>query len=159
MADDQNNNGLFPHVSFAAELETIRTGNFKQVKVLSIPTANVGFPSVGGSRGLFEVEGNGLFLLSRTLSDDLVEQATSPAARIYVKLNHPDNPWLPLSYIANSLDLCAITGVFFRFWLYVAQPGPGNAQLAVLRGVAVGSSGTTAGGSGGGETGFGTSKA
>jgi hypothetical protein len=141
--------GVFSHRLHEAELEQIRRGDFRQVQLLTIDLSAAGFPQNGGARGLFEVECNGLLLLARTMDvDGLTELVSSVAAtsRIYVRINHPQAPWLPFSLIAGSLDLSSVAGTIFRFWIRIPQAtAAAKFYIAVLKGISIGSAGTCQG--------------
>jgi hypothetical protein len=149
--------GLFPHISLQKELEILRRGDFRQMKVIHLNMADgVGFPKNLGSRGLVEDEGNGLILLPRLrLEDGTIPNSVN--GQIYVKINHPENPWIPMSFNANSTDFSSITAAIFRFWVFLNQNAAGFMYLCLLKGCALGSSGA-AGGASGGDTAFTASK-
>jgi hypothetical protein len=141
--------GVFSHRLHEAELEQIRRGDFRQVQLLTIDLSAAGFPQNGAARGLFEVECNGILLLARTMDvDGLNELVSSVAAtsRIYIRINHPQAPWLPFSLIAGSLDLSSVAGTIFRFWIRIPQAtAAAKLYIAVLKGISVGSAGTCQG--------------
>lgn len=151
-------NGVFAHRQHAEEVQSLLAGNFRQFALVTVDLSKQGFPVNSANRGLYEVEGNGIILAARVLDADGKNELVSsvlagpPAARIYVKVNHLDNPWIPLSLVANSLDFSAIVGTIARFWIYVpnALAGGNNLYLIVTKGISLQGSGATGGASGGG---------
>jgi hypothetical protein len=146
MASDQ---GVFSHRLHEAEIEQLRRGDFRQVQLVTIDLSAAGFPQTGGARGLFEVECNGILLLARVLDVDGINELVSSVAatsRIYIRINHPQAPWLPFSLIAGSLDLSSIAGTIFRFWIRIPQAtAAAKLYIAILKGLSAGSAGTCQG--------------
>lgn len=146
--------GVFSHRLHTEEIRQLLKGDFKQIQRLDIDLSAAGFPSNAASRGLFEIEGNCIILLPRTLDfDGRTELVSSVAAtsRVYVRINHQDNPWIPMSLIAGALDLSSIAGTIARFWIYIPQAtAGGKLYFVVTKGVSLASSGTGQGPAGGG---------
>jgi hypothetical protein len=141
--------GVFSHRLHEAELEQIRRGDYRQVQLLALDISQAGYAGGGGARGLQEIECNGILLLSRTMDIDAKNELVSSVAatsRIYIRVNHPQAPWLPFSLIAGSLDLSSITGTIFRFWIRIPQATAGGVlYIAILKGISAGSAGTCQG--------------
>lgn len=144
-----NGDGVFSHRLHRAEIDQIRRGDYRQLSLLVIDLNSAGAAPAGGNRGLFEIECNGLILLPRVLDiDRKTELASSVAAtsRVYIQVNHDDAPWLPVSLIAASLDLSAITGTIFRFRIFIPQAtAGGKLYFAICKGISLSSAGTNQG--------------
>src|ERR1043166_3059947 len=106
--------GIFAHQQHEQESLELRKGDYKQFEVFPI-ALNQGFAAGGGERGLFEKEGNCLILLARYMNNDKTVFVSDVTGRVYIKFNHPDNPWLPFSLIAGSLDFSSPRMRFTRF--------------------------------------------
>lgn len=141
--------GVFSHRLHSGEITQLRRGDYKQLQLLTIDLSAAGFPANGGARGVFEVECNGLILLPRVLDFDGKNELTSSVAntsRIYIRVNHPEAPWLPISLIAGSLDLSSITGTIFRFWIRIPQATAGaSLYIGICKGLTLSSAGTNQG--------------
>jgi uncharacterized membrane protein YgcG len=142
--------GVFDHKQHAQEIVEIRKGDYKQFEFLPI-ALNAGFAVGGGERGLFEKEGNCLILLARFMNNDKTVFVSDVTARVYIKFNHPDNPWLPFSLIAGSLDFSSATMTIMRFWIFIpATVGGASLYFVISKGAVLASAGTCQGPSGGG---------
>lgn len=141
--------GVFSHRLHAGEIEQLRRGDYRQLSLITIDLSVAGFAKGGGERGEFELECNGLILLPRVLDfDSRIELASSVAAtsRVYIRINNPSAPWIPVSLIAGSLDLSSISGTIFKFWIFIPQATAGaKLYFGVCKGLTLSSSGTNQG--------------
>jgi hypothetical protein len=142
--------GIFAHQQHNQEILELRKGDYKQFEFLPVDLSAVGFAKGGGERGLFEKEGNCLILLSRYMNNDKTVFVSDVTGRVYIKFNHPDNPWLPFSLIAGSLDFSSATMTIHRFWIFIPIAVAASLYFAITKGAVLASAGTTQGASGGG---------
>jgi hypothetical protein len=157
-----NNRGVYNAEHHQEEVEMLMQGKVKQFHLVTIDCTNLGFPSNGqGGKGLFELEGNAICVMPIFLDNDSANSAgagstverqttclntlqagkTKPA--LYIKFNHPENPWLPFG-LSNESDATTTVPVgycltFGRFWIWVARNNGANlaAHLLVTRGVSL----------------------
>ena len=142
--------GIFAHQQHEQEILELRKGDYKQFEFFPI-ALNQGFAAGGGERGLFEKEGNCLILLARYMNNDKTVFVSDVTGRVYIKFNHPDNPWLPFSLIAGSLDFSSATMTIHRFWIFIpVTVGGASLYFAISKGAVLSSAGTCQGPSGGG---------
>jgi hypothetical protein len=106
----------------------VDSGNFD---VLFVPVTAAGFV------GAFDVNGDGVSLVSRCLdaNGNLVE--SSQSARLYVRVNSERAIGLPFSYLtdqngAQKSDLLSLTARVQRVWIYCGLPTQDAAQSVVI---------------------------
>lgn len=80
-----------------------------------------------------EVDCTGLQLLTNWINPDGTAFISPSDCRIYVKFNHPENPWLPFSLVPNVGDFVSAAGTIKRVWFWCRFPtGSGSVKLGVL---------------------------
>lgn len=147
----RENKGVFNGPQHAEEIDMLLRGDYKQFQMFPIDVSNQGYAPGGGNQGLFELEGNAVSVVPaifntetnvETFSAVMLTSAGRARATLYIKFNHKENPWLPLGLanptINNPNIPCGYCLTFGRFWLYVANPQPGQAlPILVSRGVSM----------------------
>jgi len=85
----------------AAILAQIQSGKFKQIQILDIDCSLPG-RAPGAQRGVFEVEGNGIFLLSSYYDlRQKTELTSSTQVRVSIHFNREDAPGLCFSHVGT----------------------------------------------------------
>jgi hypothetical protein len=150
--------GVFNAQQHQEELDMLMQGKIKQFQVVTVDLSISGFPgNLVGGKGLVELEGNSVAIMPSILGPDTngssaAEQVNTAFNRgptlgqfkapLYIKFNHPENPWLPIGMSKNS-DVGSQVPVaycltFGRFWIYNMLTNPGGfAFLLVSRGVSI----------------------
>jgi hypothetical protein len=143
--------GVFNGPQHAEEIQMLMKGDYKQFQLIGIDLTTVGPALEGGNGGLFEMEGNALTSWPVKYDEEaLAERFTTTATQslgktlspLYVKFNHKDNPWLPLSLsnntVQNTNSPCGYCLTFGRFWIRVANASAGaKSYLLLTRGVSI----------------------
>lgn len=85
-------------------------------------------PNMNGIQGPINISGNGLQLLNRiSQSRDGGNPITgSTTARVMVRINREDAPWIPFSFIANSGDAQTIAATIGKIWFNITTPDAVN---------------------------------
>lgn len=108
----------------------VDTGNFD---VLLVPVTQVGFV------GVFDVNGDGISLVSRALdqSGNVIE--SSPTARLFIRVNSEGALGMPFSFLLDQFgsqkcDLLSLAARVQRIWVYcaIASQDPVNNPYVVL---------------------------
>lgn len=126
-------------------LKALERGELKQFQKIAIPVNVTGFPSTGGTRGVFEVEGNALTTIPSIFDPVSPVSASNPkgsdnTAILQIAFNRADNPWLPFQAGPGAGALTPLSGIclsFRRFFVFVSTAGgpTGIVWLLVLKGV------------------------
>lgn len=118
--------GWFHSKAQQEEEELVTKGKIIQFFPIVIPANTAGvFPPNGGS---INVSCNGLQLMNRISTDRSggTFQTGSTTARVMVRINREDAPWIPFSFIANSGDAQTIAGSIGKIWFNVITPDAAN---------------------------------
>ena len=136
--------GSYDFATDRADRKRVQQGGINSVTLFKIPVSTVGL--VAGYNP-FYCDHNGLQILARTMDDNGNITESSDTARVFIRVNTPNSPWLPIGFAfapqgVSKSDNLVFQGYVEKFWLYVQTPtqDPQNQPvllLALLRSVAL----------------------
>lgn len=136
--------GSFDFEKDRQDKKRVQQGGLDTALIRRIPVSATG-PVTGYSP--FYCDHNGLQLISRTMDDNGTVEESSDTARVFIRVNNPSAPWLPLGFgfspqSLSKSDNMVYQGYIDKFWLYVsiATQDPTNQPnliIALLRSVAI----------------------
>jgi hypothetical protein len=129
MSRDNSPRGWFHRGAQAEEEELVTLGHYRQMQEIIIPANS------SGAFGPVNVSGNGLHMLKRLTrggGDGSTFLTGSVTARVMVRVNHVNNPWLPFSFIANENDFQFFGGTIAKLWFCVTTVDAANPILFLV---------------------------
>lgn len=122
----------------------VQQGGINNVTTFNVPVSSVGL--VPGFNP-FYCDHNGLQIITRTMDDNGNITESSDTARVFIRINTPNSPWLPIGFSfspqgVSKSDNLVFQGYIEKFWLYVQTPTQDSTNqpfivIALLRSAAL----------------------